>query len=147
MFDGFVQKSIATDETEIDVRYGGQRPPLLLLHGIPETHVMWHKIAPRLAEDFSIVAADLRGYGDSGKPNGGVDHGAYSKRAMARDQFSVMRTLGFDSFYIAGHDRGARCAYRTALDYPDHVRKLAVLDIIPTGEALRRIRLDSALDY
>jgi haloacetate dehalogenase len=99
---------------------------------------MWHKIAPRLAQDFTVVAADLRGYGDSTKPPYTDDHAPYSKRAMARDQVEVMRQLGFERFFLAGHDRGARCSYRLALDHPERVLKLALLDIIPTYEALRR---------
>ena len=120
---------------------GGHGPPLLLLHGHPQTHMMWHKIAPRLAQDFTVVAADLRGYGDSSKPPTAPDHAPYSKRAMARDQVAVMEQLGFERFFVAGHDRGGRCAYRLALDYLERVLKLAVLDIIPTGEAFRRGRI------
>jgi haloacetate dehalogenase len=138
MFEGFELSMIDTGETAIRVRHGGSGPPLLLLHGHPQTHVMWHELAPRLARDFTVVAADLRGYGDSSKPQTTADHAPYSKRAMARDQLAVMRELGFEDFCVAGHDRGARCAYRLALDHPHRVRKLAVLDIIPTGEAWRR---------
>ena len=122
-------------------------PPLLLLHGHPQTHVMWHKIAPRLAQHFTIVAADLRGYGDSSKPPTTPDHVPYSKRTMARDQIEVMRQLGFEQFFVAGHDRGGRCAYRMALDAPEHVLKLAVLDIIPTGEVFRRADMAFGLGY
>ncbi len=147
MFDGFEKTMIDTGEAVICVRHGGQGAPLLLLHGHPQTHVMWHKIAPRLAEHFTVVAADLRGYGDSSKPPTTPDHEPYSKRAMARDQVSVMQQLGFDKFFLAGHDRGARCAYRLALDYPERVEKVALLDIIPTGEVFRRINIASALDY
>ena len=147
MFEGFDQASIDTGEAVIRVRHGGSGPPLLLLHGIPETHVMWHKVAPRLARRFTVVAADLRGYGDSSKPPTTPDHAPYAKRAMARDGIEVMRQLGFDAFFVAGHDRGARCAYRMALDHPDQVRKLAVLDIVPTGDALRRANADFARDF
>ena len=111
---------------------GGSGPPLLLLHGYPQTHVMWHKVAPMLADRFTIVATDLRGYGDSGKPPGGADHAGYSKRAMAQDQVEVMSRLGFETFAVAGHDRGGRVAHRMALDHPGRVSKLAVLDIVPT---------------
>jgi haloacetate dehalogenase len=147
MFDGFTLAMIDTGDVTIRVRYGGNGPPLLLLHGHPQTHMMWHAIAPRLARDFTVVAADLRGYGDSGKPPTTDDHMPYSKRAMAQDQVAVMRQLGFESFYVAGHDRGARCAYRMALDHPASVRKLALLDIIPTGEAFRRADMAFGLGF
>jgi haloacetate dehalogenase len=147
MFDGFADVMIDTGEAVIRARHGGTGPPLLLLHGIPQTHVMWHKIAPRLARDFTVVATDLRGYGDSSKPPTKPDHSPYSKRAMARDQVDVMRQLGFERFFVAGHDRGARCAYRLALDHPDRVLKLAVLDVVPTGDALRGANADFALTF
>jgi haloacetate dehalogenase len=145
MFEGFELTTIDTGEARIRVRHGGSGPPLLLLHGNPQTHVMWHKIAPRLAREFTVVAADLRGYGDSSKPPNSEDHAAYSKRAMARDQVEVMRQLGFEEFFLAGHDRGARCAYRLALDHPQRVRKLAVLDILPTYETFRRADMQFGL--
>jgi len=147
MFEGFTLSMIDTGEAVIRVRHGGSGPPLLLLHGHPQTHVMWHKLAPRLAQDFTVVAADLRGYGDSSKPPTTPDHAPYSKRAMARDQVALMGQLGFERFFVAGHDRGARCAYRLALDYPERVRKLAVLDVIPTYEAFRRTDMTFALGY
>ena len=111
----------------------GAGPPLLLLHGYPQTGYMWHKIAPRLAEDFTVVVADLRGYGDSDKPTSSEDHAVYSKRAMAADMMAVMTALGHSQFFIAGHDRGGRVAHRLARDYPKTVTKLAVLDIAPTA--------------
>lgn len=138
---------IDTGEAVIRVRHGGSGPPLLLLHGHPQTHVMWHKVAPALARQFTVVAADLRGYGQSSKPPTTPDHEPYSKRAMARDQIEVMRQLGFERFFVAGHDRGARCAYRMALDHPERVLKLAVLDIIPTWEALRRTNMAFSLGF
>ena len=122
-------------------------PPLLLLHGIPETHLMWHKVAPRLAEDFTVVVTDLRGFGDSGTPPSTPDHAPYAMRALARDQVAVMCHLGFERFFVAGHDRGARCAYRMALDHPDRVGKLAVLDVVPTGEVFRHADAAFALSY
>src|SRR3954453_9611112 len=134
MFDGFEQSSINTGEAVIRVRHGGNGLPLLLLHGHPQTHVCWHKIAPRLAQHFTVVAADLRGYGGSSKPETTPDHEPYSKRAMARDQIAVMQNFGFERFSVVGHDRGGRCAYRMALDHPEWVEKLAVLDILPTLE-------------
>ena len=138
MFEGFTLETVDTPEASIRVRRGGSGPPVLLLHGHPQTHAMWHAVASRLAERFLVVATDLRGYGGSSKPPTTLDHEPYSKRAMARDQVEVMRALGFERFAVAGHDRGGRCAFRMALDHPDHVERLAVLDIIPTGEAWRR---------
>src|SRR5215216_627384 len=146
MFEGFELSMIETDEATIRVRHSGSGPPLLLLHGHPQSHVMWHKVAPELARDFTVVATDLRGYGDSSKPPTTPDHEPYSKRAMARDQVAVMRQLGFERFFVAGHDRGGRVAYRLALDHPERVLKLATLDIIPTGEAFRRTTMASALN-
>jgi haloacetate dehalogenase len=134
MFEAFDRRNVETSGATINFVVGGSGPPLLLLHGYPETHVMWHRIAPQLARDFTVVAADLRGYGDSSKPVGEQDHANYSKRAMAQDQVEMMRSLGFDHFAVAGHDRGARVAYRMAIDHPDTVTKLAVLDIVPTHD-------------
>src|SRR4029450_5833309 len=107
------------------------RPPLLLLHGYPQTHAMWHRVAPSLAERFTVVCPDLRGYGDSAKPPSDERHEQYSKRVMAQDQVELMQTLGLERFAVVGHDRGARVARRMALDHPDCVRRLAVLDIVP----------------
>jgi haloacetate dehalogenase len=146
MFDGFTTADIETSGARIHLRHGGRGPPLLLLHGNPLTHVMWHKIAPRLAQDYTVVAADLRGYGDSSKPDGGTDHAGYSFRAMAQDQVEVMAALGFDRFLVCGHDRGARVAHRMALDHPGCVRKVAFLDIVPTHHVLHHIRKEWAID-
>ncbi len=132
MFDGFEEFKIQTGGAQIHGVKRGSGPPLLLLHGYPQTHVIWHKIAPQLAENFTVIATDLRGYGDSSKPDGGANHEQYSKRVMANDQVEVMAQLGFDRFYVAGHDRGGRVAHRMALDHPEAVRKIAVLDIAPT---------------
>ena len=132
MFEGFEQRRIETSGTTINLVTAGDGPPLLLLHGYPETHIMWHKVAPKLASDFTVVVPDLRGYGDSGKPQGDPEHLNYSKRAMAQDQVEVMQQLGFESFLLAGHDRGGRVSHRLTKDHPQRVRKLAVLDIIPT---------------
>jgi haloacetate dehalogenase len=123
--------SVDVGETHIHVRVAGTGPGLLLLHGFPQTHVMWRPVAQLLAERFTVVCADLRGYGESGCPPSPPDHSAYSKRAMARDMVEVMATLGFPRFHLAGHDRGGRVAYRLALDHPQRVASLAVLDIIP----------------
>ena len=147
MLDDFGAFDIATTGTTIHGRRGGNGPPVLLLHGIPETHVMWHRVAPRLAERFTVVATDLRGFGDSGTPPSTPDHAPYSMREIARDQFEVMHALEFDQFGVVGHDRGARCAYRMALDHPDAVTRLAVLDIVPTGDAFRRADFDFSLGF
>jgi haloacetate dehalogenase len=146
MFEGFRVKDVETSGAKIHLRVGGSGPPLLLLHGNPLTHVMWHKVAPWLAEEFTVVAADLRGYGDSSKPPGGGDHFAYSFRAMAQDQVEVMRALGFERWRVAGHDRGGRVAHRMALDHPDRVEKVAFLDIVPTHHMLSNIRKQWAVD-
>jgi haloacetate dehalogenase len=132
MFEGFERKQIQTSGATIDLVVGGSGPPLLLLHGYPQTHAMWHLVAPKLAREFTVVAPSLRGYGESSKPDGGADHVVYSKRAMGQDQVDVMQSLGFDRFAVAGHDRGGRVAYRLAFDRPEIVTKLAVLDIVPT---------------
>lgn len=131
LFPGFTERTIQGDGTPIHVVTAGSGPPLLLIHGYPQSHVMWHAVAPRLAEDFTVVVPDLRGYGDSGKPAGDAEHVTYSKRTMARDNVAVMRALGFEQFAVAGHDRGARVAYRMALDHPERVTRVAVLDIVP----------------
>ncbi|MFO1119241.1 MAG: alpha/beta hydrolase [Rhodospirillales bacterium] len=147
MFEGFDSRDIATRETSIHAVIGGSGPPLLLLHGYPQTHVIWHKIAPALAERFTVVATDLRGYGDSGKPRSDDAHAVYSKRATAADQVEVMRTLGFERFAVAGHDRGGRVAHRMALDHPDAVIRLAVLDIVPTHEIFATVNQGVATGY
>src|SRR5258707_13240633 len=147
MFEGFTHTQIDASGARINLRHSGSGPPLLLLHGNPLTHVMWHKVAPRLAEHFTVVAADLRGYGDSSKPEGVADHRNYSKRALARDQVELMRQLGFDRFYLAGHDRGGRVAHRLAVDHPDRVMKLAVLDISPTMKMYESSNREFAQGY
>jgi haloacetate dehalogenase len=147
MFEGFETATIDVQGASIRVRHGGSGPPLLLLHGNPQTHAMWHEVAPRLAGDFTVVATDLRGYGDSSKPETTPDHAPYSKRAMAGDQISVMHILGFERFNVCGHDRGGRVAYRMALDHPERVLALAVLDIVPTWEAFSRADMAFGLGY
>jgi haloacetate dehalogenase len=144
--EGFRIERIATAGAEINLAVGGEGPPLLLLHGNPLTLVSWHKIAPSLARDFTVVACDLRGYGDSSKPDGGEDHAAYTFRAMAEDNLAVMRSLGFDRFCVAGHDRGARVAFRLALDHPASVERLAALDIVPTHHILTNVTLGWGLE-
>ena len=133
MFDDKFQKTkIETSGAVINLVHGGKGRPLLLLHGYPQTHVMWHRTAPRLAENFHVVCMDLRGYGDSSKPESSPDHHTYSKRAMARDCVEVMESLGYKSFFAAGHDRGGRVTHRMALDYPDRIEAACVMDIAPT---------------
>ncbi|MBI3790572.1 MAG: alpha/beta hydrolase [Gemmatimonadetes bacterium] len=134
LFPGFRTQRIATSGAEIHAVVGPRRsgPAILLLHGYPQTHAIWHHVAWRLAERFNVVATDLRGYGDSSKPESDEQHAPYTKRAMALDQVEVMRALGHESFFVVGHDRGGRVAHRMALDHPDAVRRLVVLDIAPT---------------
>ncbi len=134
MYEGFETFDLQTSDAEVKIHgvVGGKGAPVLLIHGNPLTHVHWHIVAPRLAEHFTVVAADLRGYGDSSKPRGSSDHSNYSFRRMAQDQVDVMHELGFARFCVAGHDRGARTAYRMALDHPDTVLKLCSIDILPT---------------
>ncbi|QIN84228.1 alpha/beta fold hydrolase [Rubrobacter tropicus] len=147
MFEGFESERVDVGGVEIPALKAGSGPPLLLLHGNPQTHAMWHLVAPRLAEDFTVVATDLRGYGDSSKPETDEDHFPYSKRVMAEDQISVMRHFGFERFAVCGHDRGGRVGYRMALDHPETVTKLAVLDIVPTWEAFSRAGMSFGLGY
>lgn len=144
MFEGFERRTIETTGATINLRIGGSGPALLLLHGFPQTHVMWHATAPRLAERFTVVAADLRGYGDSSKPEG---EGAYAKRAMALDMAEVMAALGFERFRVGAHDRGARVAHRLALDHAERVERLALLDIVPTRTLFEATRMDLAMGY
>ena len=140
MFEKFEIAEIATSGARIRLRHGGEGPPLLLLHGNPLTHVSWHKIADRLAERFHVVAADLRGYGDSvGPEEGGENHVNYSFRAMAQDQVEVMEHLGYKTFFVAGHDRGARTTHRMALDHPERVLKAAVIDILPSHHVWQQV--------
>ena len=144
MFEGFEQRRIETSGTTINLVTGGSGPPLLLLHGYPQTHVMWHKIAPMLAEDFTVVVPDLRGYGDSGKPHGDPEHANYSKRAMALDQVEVMQALGHEEFLLVGHDRGARVSHRLTKDHSQRVLKLMTLDIIPTHKMFQIVNKEMA---
>ena len=131
-FPGFERRRIETSGAGINLVTGGSGPPLLLLHGYPQTHLMWRNLAPRLAAEFTVVAPDLRGYGDSSKPPAGPEHANYSKRALAQDQVETMAALGFERFAVAGHDRGARVAHRLARDHPQRIERLALLDIVPT---------------
>ena len=146
LMDGFRHEMVKTSGAEIKVAIAGNGPPLLLIHGNPLTHVSWHKIAPALAKTFTVIAPDLRGYGDSSKPAGGEDHAAYTFRAMGEDNFEVMDHFGFDRFQIAGHDRGARVGFRMALDRPERVERLAALDIVPTHHVLTNVTLGWGLE-
>ncbi len=146
-FPGFERAQIKVSNASINLVHGGRGPAVLLLHGYPQTHCIWHRIAPRLAEKYTVVAADMRGYGDSSKPAGLPDHSNYSKRAMALDQVEIMQQLGHGEFYLVGHDRGARVAHRLALDHPQRVKKLAVLDICPTRTMYARTDRDFAKAY
>jgi haloacetate dehalogenase len=145
LFAGFAERRIATAAGVRFVRTGGTGPPLLLLHGYPQTHVCWHKIALELAAHFTLVLADLRGYGASSAPAGDAEHATYSKRALAADCLAVMQVLGHRQFFVAGHDRGGRVAYRLALDHPTAVRALVAIDILPTWNVWRLMRADSAI--
>ena len=147
LFPGFQRDVLKTSATTINLVHGGKGRPLLLLHGWPQTHVTWHKIAPRFTQDFHVVVPDLRGYGDSGKPPEGVNHEGYSKRAMAQDQVEIMQQLGFETFAVVGHDRGARVAHRMALDHPARVTKLAVVDIVPTHKLYNTVTKEFATAY
>jgi len=147
VFEGFERIQIETSGATINAVRGGEGPPVLLLHGYPQTLAMWHLIAPRLTASFTVVATDLRGYGDSSKPEGREEHAGYSKRAMAADQVEVMRTLGFGSFAVLGHDRGGRVAHRMALDHPQSVTRLAVLDIVPTRHVFETVDKELAMAY
>ncbi|XVQ09549.1 alpha/beta fold hydrolase [Spirillospora sp. CA-255316] len=144
-FEGFELAQVDVGATSLRVRVGGSGPPLVLLHGFPQTHLMWKPVATDLARDFTVIAPDLRGYGGSGHPSSGAGHVGYSKRAMAADIVALARTFGFERFGLVGHDRGARVAYRAALDHPEAVERLCVLDIVPTSEMYARMDAEMAL--
>lgn len=146
-FAGFAREKRRVSGIDINLRTGGAGPPLLLLHGFPQTHAIWHKVAPQLAANFTLVMPDLRGYGDSDKPASSTDHSPYSKRTMARDAVELMRSLGFERFSVCGHDRGGRVAHRLALDHPQSVARLMVLDISPTLAMYERTTMDFATLY
>jgi haloacetate dehalogenase len=147
VFEGFESRRVRAAGAEINLKIGGRGAPLLLMHGYPQTHAIWHRVAPELAKRHTVVATDLRGYGDSAKPHGTPDHATYSKRAMAQDQVEVMRALGFEKFLVVGHDRGARVAHRMALDHAQAVQKVVVLDIVPTRTMYARVSRDFAKSY
>ena len=143
-FTGFNERRLQANGVDIHARVGGTGPPLLLLHGYPQSHLIWHRVASDLATRFTVVATDLRGYGQSGKPAGLPDHANYSKRTMALDQVEVMRQLGFATFAVCGHDRGGRVGHRLAVDHPDAVTKLMLLDIAPTLAMYEQTTLEFA---
>lgn len=145
MLDAFEERRLLVGEAEIYFRVGGKGPPLLLLHGYPQTHVMWHRVAPRLSQAFTLVMPDLRGYGRSKGPKADPEHRGYSKRAMAEDMVRVMTALGFERFAVTGHDRGGRVGYRLCLDHPERVDSFAALDIIPTLDVWEQMDADAAL--
>jgi len=147
MFESFTSAMVDVGDTSIFIRRRGAGPPLLLLHGFPETHLMWHRVAPALAEAFTVICADLRGYGGSGTPPSAPDHAPYAKRAMARDMVTMMEQQGFRRFLLAGHDRGGRVAYRLALDHGERLDRLALLDIVATVDVLERSDVVSALTF
>ena len=147
LFPGFRQKRVRTSGATINLVIGGSGSPVLLLHGYPQTHAMWHKVAPQLARDYTVICADLRGYGDSSKPRGVPGHANYSKRAMARDMAEVMAELGYLDFHVVGHDRGGRVAHRLARDYAKRVRSLTVLDISPTLKMYQNTTMQFAKAY
>jgi haloacetate dehalogenase len=146
-FPGFTLEHVTVPAGRLRLRRGGDGPPLLLLHGNPQTHAMWHKVAPALARRYTVVCPDLRGYGGSSRPPASADHAAYAKREMARDMAELMAHYGHERFFVAGHDRGARVSHRLALDYPERVEKLCVMDIIPTLEHFERADMTFALGY
>lgn len=145
LFPGFERHEIEIDGLKLHARVGGSGPALLCLHGYPQTHACWHKIAPKLAETNTVVAMDLRGYGESGMPSDSDDHSSFSKRAMAADAVALMRALGHGRFSVMGHDRGGRVAYRMALDHPEAIERLILVDIIATIDNWERMRASSAI--
>lgn len=147
MFEAFDRSRVRVGDVELNVRVGGAGPPVLLLHGYPQTHTMWHRVAPALAASRTVVLMDLRGYGDSGRPAAGADHAGYSKRVMAADAAGLMTALGFDTFDVVGHDRGGRVAHRLCLDHPERVRRAAVLDIVPTRHVFATADRELGLAY
>lgn len=151
IFPGFTQgiATVPSPDGPIDISYqvGGSGPALLLLHGFPQTKAIWHQVAPELSKNFTVVASDLRGYGQSSKPHGTKDHSTYSKRSMAADQHALMKALGHDTFFLLGHDRGGRVSHRLAMDFPKSVQKLMVLDISPTLAMYENTSMEFAKGY
>jgi len=146
-FENFTLDTVTVAGGDIRLRHGGDGPALLLVHGNPQTHAMWRAVAPALAERFTVICPDIRGYGGSFKPGATADHVPYAKKEMAQDMAQLMAHFGHEEFFVGGHDRGARMAHRMALDFPDKIKKLAVLDIVPTIEHFERTNMDFALGY
>jgi haloacetate dehalogenase len=147
MFENFDLKSIEVNGVNINYRIGGKGYPLLLLHGYPQSHILWREMAPLFAKNYTVVCSDLRGYGDSDKPKSDKKHFTYSKKNMAKDQYELMKKLGFDKFCLVGHDRGGRVAHRMAIDYPDSITKISVLDIVPTSHVFENTNAILARRY
>jgi len=137
MFEQFKQDKINVNEININYKIGGKGEPLLLLHGYPQSHILWRKIAPLFAENYTVICSDLRGYGDSDKPESDKSHLAYSKKKMGLDQNELMKKLGFNEYFLVGHDRGGRVAHRMAIDYKENIKKISVLDIVPTSHVFK----------
>ena len=142
MMKGFRKETLHVNGVDIVLRHGGKGPPLLLMHGNPFTHLSWNRVAPDLAQRFTVVTPDLRGYGDSSKPDGGDDHYAYSFREMGKDMVELMKKLGFETFSAAGHDRGARVLHRMCLDYPEKIRRACFVDMLPQHHLLNNVTFD-----
>ena len=147
MFDNFKQDSIEVNGVNINYKIGGQGEPLLLLHGYPQSHILWRKIAPLFAKDYTVICADLRGYGDSDKPKSDEKHLTYSKKTMGLDQNELMKKLGFNEYFLVGHDRGARVAHRMAIDFKESIKKISVLDIVPTSHVFKNTNAILARRY
>lgn len=143
----FKEEKIKVNDIEINVKYGGNKIPLLLIHGYPQTHLMWHKIVEELSSEYYLIVPDLRGYGDSSKPKGDEEHINYSKKTMAKDMVTLMNALGFEEFFVAGHDRGARVTHRMCLDYPSKIKKACVMDITPTYHMFKHTNQAFATGY
>jgi haloacetate dehalogenase len=147
MFDNFKQDSIEVNGVNINYKIGGQGEPLLLLHGYPQSHILWRKIAPLFAKDYTVICSDLRGYGDSDKPKSDKKHLTYSKKTMGLDQNELMKKLGFNEYFLVGHDRGARVAHRMAIDFKESIKKISVLDIVPTSHVFKNTNAILARRY
>ena len=147
MFDDFKSAKLKSNKINIHYKIGGKGYPILMLHGYPQTHIMWRKVAPILSKDYTVICSDLRGYGDSDKPSSDVIHRNYSKKEMAKDQAELMELLGFKKYIVVGHDRGARVAHRMGLDYKDKIDKMVLMDIVPTNHVFDTANMTLATRY